>query len=224
MRFERRSPKRATNGPGAEERYRWDAYAAFGKWLCALTTQDDVVDAYVGRAPPDDAITTRRQPSRRRRCVLIGVPRDDARAVSSPPLQRELWAVGKDSPVRYRMRRGGLTAIVPRSLPRRCAWQSVCLPDAPPRSPLGSAPRLLARLQKTYRDGTGLGQRLSPAASRLGFSESYLEYRLASLDSYHSVYRSGFLRMTKNYSAGTSVHPRVHRALVPKIMAKVTPP
>jgi hypothetical protein len=87
-------------------------------------------------------------------------------------------AVGKDSPVRYRMRRRRLTAIVRRSPPRRCTWHSVCLPDAPPRSPQGRATRLFGRPQRPTAMALDLAARLSPAAARLGFSESRLEYHL----------------------------------------------
>jgi hypothetical protein len=89
--------------------------------------------------------------------------------------------------------------------------------------PPDRATRFLGRPQKTYRDGTGLGRRLSPAASRLGFSESHLEYLLGLSRQLPLRVRSGFLRVTKNCSAAPPCHPRVHHALVPKIMAKVTP-
>jgi hypothetical protein len=104
--------------------------------------------------------------------------RTGARLAPSTATLATRRAVGKDWPVRCRMRRGGLTAIVRRSPPRRCTWQlGLCrthLRGLPRNAQRGS----LGRPQKTYCDGTGLGPRLSPAASRLGFSESYLEYHL----------------------------------------------
>jgi hypothetical protein len=70
--------------------------------------------------------------------------------------------------------------------------------------PQGTRNAAPGRPRKTYSEGTGLWPPALPV-SRLGFSECHLEYHLASLGSYHSVYRWALLRMTKNYSAGTSV-------------------